>query len=94
MDKPEDAGRYLGCDHVFHRDVKLSTDYHPFAHVFDDSLPDPSSMPAAAACRTQDHWEHYPEFGILVCDVNQPRKKFHDLPKSSGGVENQSSSLY
>ena len=85
MDKPEDAGRYLGCDHVFHRDVKLSTDYHPFAHVFDDSLPDPSSMPAAAARRTQDHWEHYPEFGILVCDVNQPRKKFHDLPKSSGG---------
>ena len=85
MDKPEDAGRYLGCDHVFHRDVKLSTDYHPFAHVFDDSLPDPSSMPAAAARRTQDHWEHYPEFGILVCDINQPRKKFHDLPKSSGG---------
>ena len=24
MDKPEDAGRYLGCDHVFHRDVKLT----------------------------------------------------------------------
>ena len=57
----------------------------PFAHVFDDSLPDPSSMPAAAARRTQDHWEHYPEYGILACDVNQPRKKFHDLPKSSGG---------
>ena len=67
MDKPEDAGRYLRCDHVFHRDVKLSTDYHPFAHVFDDSLPDPSSMPAAAARRTQDHWEHCPEYGILVC---------------------------
>ena len=85
MDQPEEAGRYLGCDHIFHRDGELSPDHHPFAHVFDSSIPDPSSTPAAVARRTQDHWEHYPEHGTLVFEANQPRKKFHDLPKSSGG---------
>ena len=85
MDQPEEAGRYLGCDHIFHRDGELSPDHHPFAHVFDSSIPDPSSTPAAVARRTQDDWEHYPEHGTLVYEANQPRKKFHDLPKSYGG---------
>ena len=37
MDSPEDAGRYLGCEHVFKQDVKLDVSAHPFAHVFDAS---------------------------------------------------------
>ena len=65
MEKPEEAGRYLGCDHIFHREVKWSSDFHCFAHVFEDSIPDPSSTPAADARRTQDHREHDPEHGTL-----------------------------
>lgn len=50
MDTPEDAGRYLGCDHIFHHDVKLSPDHHPFAHVFDESIPR-----GAGCCLIQQH---------------------------------------
>ena len=56
MDTPEDAGRYLGCEHVFKQNVKLDVSAHPFAHVFDASIPDPSSKPASPARRTKDYW--------------------------------------
>ena len=83
MDTPEDAGRYLGCEHVFHNDVKLDKSDHPFAHVFDASVPDPSSKPASPARRTRDYWEHMPELGVYVHHHLQPRKKFEDRPKES-----------
>ena len=79
----EDAGRYLGCEHVFHNDVKLDKSDHPFAHVFDASVPDPSSKPASPARRTRDYWEHMPELGVYVHHHLQPRKKFEDRPKES-----------
>ena len=81
MDTPEDAGRYLGCEHVFKQNVKLDVSAHPFAHVFDASIPDPSSKPASPARRTKDYWEHMPEFGVYVHHHLQPRKKFQDKPK-------------
>ena len=55
MDTPEDAGRYLGCEHVFKQNVKLDVSAHPFAHVFDASIPGPSSKPASPARRTKDY---------------------------------------
>ena len=81
MDTPEDAGRYLGCEHVFKQNVKLDVSAHPFAHVFDASIPDPSSKPASPARRTKDYWEHMPELGVCVHHHLQPRKKFQDKPK-------------
>ena len=57
MDTPGQVNRYLGCDHVQEKDVLLSTDDHPFAYLFDKSLPDPAAKTAAAAHRTQDFWE-------------------------------------
>ena len=81
MDTPEDAGRYLGCEHVFKQNVKLDVSAHPFAHVFDASIPDPSSKPASPARRTKDYWEHMPELGVYVHHHLQPRKKFQDKPK-------------
>ena len=83
MDTPEDAGRYLGCEHIFKFDVKLNKSDHPFAHVFDASVPDPSSKPASPARRTRDYWEHMPELGVHVHHHLQPRKKFQDKPKDS-----------
>ena len=56
MDTPEDGGRYLGCEHVFKQNVKLDVSAHPFAHVFDASIPDLSSKPASPARRTKDYW--------------------------------------
>ena len=57
MDVPTDIGRYLGCDHVHELQVKLTVHDHPFAYLFDKSLPDPAAKEAAAAERTQDFWE-------------------------------------
>jgi hypothetical protein len=57
MDVPTDIGRYLGCDHVHELQVKLTVHAHPFAYLFDKSLPDPAAKEAAAAERTQDFWE-------------------------------------
>ena len=54
---------------------------HPFAHIFDASIPDPSSKPASPARRTKDYWEHMPELGVYVHYHLQPRKKFQDKPK-------------
>ena len=83
MDTPEDAGRYLGCEHVFKQNVKLDVSAHLFAHVFDASIPDPSSKPASPARRTKDYWEHMPELGVCVHHHLQPRKKFQDKPKDN-----------
>lgn len=43
MDTPEEVGRYLGCDHVVTKDLSMSIDVHPFAHVFDHTIRDPAS---------------------------------------------------
>ena len=83
MDTPEDAGRYLGCENVFKQNVKMDVSAHPFAHVFDASIPDPSSKPASPARRTRDYWEHMPELGVCVHHHLQPRKKFQDKPKDN-----------
>ena len=72
MDTPEDPGRYLGCEHVFKQNVKLDVSAHPFAHVFDASIPDPSSKPASPARRTKDYWEHMPDLEfvfIITCNL-------------------------
>ena len=87
MEPPEDVGRYLGCEHVTTRGVKLTAEHHPFAHVYDHTIQDPANQPAAAAHRSQDHWEHFPEHGVLVhCHV-QPRKKFSSLPRECGDLK-------
>ena len=83
MEPPEDVGRYLGCEHVPTYGVKLSVEHHPFAHVFDHSIPDPAERPAAAAHRIQDYWEHFPDHGVLVHRHVQPRKKFSVRPQPS-----------
>eukprot|EP00435_Cladocopium_sp_Y103_P044847 s1620_g12.t1 len=57
MDVPTDVGRYLGCDHVREVQVMLTVHDHPFAYLFDKSLPDPAAKDATAAQRTQDLWE-------------------------------------
>ena len=80
MDPPTPVGRYLGCEHLVTEKVKLSPKHHPFAHVFDHDIEDPSDKPAAAARRTQDFWEHYPEQGVVVCQHEQPRRKFRSTP--------------
>ena len=83
LDTPEDAGRYLGCEHVLNYNVKLDKFDHPFAHVFDGSVPDPASKPASPARRTRDYWEHMPELGVHVHHHLQLCKKFQDKPKDS-----------
>ena len=49
---------------------------HPFAHVFDKSLPDPSAKKAAAAA-VQDFNEYYPDEGIVARHHMQPRKALY-----------------
>ena len=66
MDPPEDVGRYLGCEHIVQHQVKLPVERRPFAHVFDDSIQDPSHVPAASVARTEDSWTHFPEHGTFV----------------------------
>ena len=86
MDPPSAVGRYLGCEHIVTEKVQLSPEHHPFAHVFNHDLEDPSDKNAAAARRTQDYWEHYPEHGVVVCQHEQPRRKFRRTPN---GVANE-----
>ena len=75
LDEPGPVGRYLGCEHVYQEDVKLSVNHHPFAHVFDKSLPDPAAKPAAVSMtRTQDYWEYEPDSDIYVRHHMQPRR--------------------
>ena len=76
MDTPGQVNRYLGCDHVQQKNVRLSTDDHPFAYLFDKSLPDPAAKTAAAAHRTQDFWEVEPSKGVYIRHHCQPRKGY------------------
>ena len=84
MDKPEPVGRYLGCEHLVTKDVTLKVEDHPFAHVFDKSLPDPAAKSAAAAHRAEDYWTTSPEPGVVVQTHVQPRKRFPETPASVG----------
>ena len=77
MDVPSDIGRYLGCDHVQELQVKLTVHDHPFAHLFDKSLPDPLAKEAAAAERTQDFWEVDAPKGVYIRHYCQPRKGYY-----------------
>ena len=76
MDTPCTCNRYLGCDHIFTENVKLSVAAHPFAHLFDKSLPDPAAKPASSAVRRQDFWESdcHP---VLVHNHLQPRRRLY-----------------
>eukprot|EP00435_Cladocopium_sp_Y103_P009439 s1446_g2.t1 len=56
--------------------VYLTTDDHPFAYLFDKSLPDPAAKTAAAAHRTQDFWEVEPGLGVYIRHHCQPRKGY------------------
>ena len=77
MDTPTEANRYLGCDHVVSQNVKLDKTDHPFAHLFDKSMPDPAAKAAAPARRTQDYWETDPKVGVFIRHHCQPRKSFY-----------------
>ena len=77
MDIPGNVNRYLGCDHVLQDGIRLPVTAHPFAHLFDKSLPDPAAKPAAAANRTQDFWEVVPDKGIYIRHHCQPRKSMY-----------------
>ena len=77
MDVPTDIGRYLGCDHVQELQVKLTVHDHPFAYLFDKSLPDPAAKEAAAAERTQDFWEVDAPKGVYIRHHCQPRKGYY-----------------
>ena len=77
MDTPGQVNRYLGCDHVQEKNVFLSKDDHPFAYLFDKSLPDPAAKTAAAAHRTQDFWEVEPGRGVYIRHHCQPRKGYY-----------------
>ncbi|CAE7292249.1 unnamed protein product, partial [Symbiodinium sp. CCMP2456] len=70
-------GRYLGCEHLS-QSTSLGKADHPFAHVFDKSIPDPAAKPATAAA-VQDYSEYYPEDGVVVRHHLQPRKAYYSL---------------
>ena len=83
MDVPTDIGRYLGCDHVQELQVKLTVHDHPFAHLFDKSLPDPAAKEAAAAERTQDFGKlTHPKESTSDITVNQERDFMFQMKKS------------
>ena len=73
MDTPSPLGRYLGCEHVIKENSRLGTADHPFAHVFDKSIPDPAAKPATAA-PVQDFADYLDEEGVYVRYHCQPRK--------------------
>ena len=75
MDTPGVVSRYLGCDHQLNYNVSLKVEDHPFAHLFDKSLPDPAAKQAAAAHRTQDYWHFDEKNNVYVRHHVQPRKK-------------------
>ena len=76
MGTPRQVNRYLGCDHVQEKNLRLSTDDHPFAYLFDKSLPDPAAKSAAAGHRTQEFWEVEPGLGVYIRHHCQPRKGY------------------
>ena len=73
MHIPLPLGRYLGCEHVIKENSRLGTADHPFAHVFDKSIPDPAAKPATAA-PVQDFAEYLDEEGVYMRHHCQPRK--------------------
>ena len=73
MDTPSPLGRYLGCEHGIKENSRLGTADHPFAHVFDKSIPDPAAKPATAA-PVQDFAEYLDEEGVYIRHHCQPRK--------------------
>ena len=77
MDVATDIGRYLGCDHLQETQVRLKSSDHPFAYLFDKSLPDPAAKEAAAASRTQDFWEIDSAKGVYIRHHCQPRKGYY-----------------
>ena len=77
MDVATDIGRYLGCDHMQETQVRLKPSDHPFAYLFDKSLPDPAAKEAAAASRTQDFWEIDSANGVYIRHHCQPRKGYY-----------------
>ena len=77
MDTPGSVNRYLGCDHVQQKNIKLTVHDHPFAHLFDKSLPDPAAKTAAAAHRTQDFWEIDHPNGVYIRHHCQPLKGYY-----------------
>ena len=74
MDTPGQVNRYLGCDHVQEKNVRLSTGDHPFAYLFDKSLPDPAAKSAAAAHRTQDF---EPGLGVYITPLPAQKGLLH-----------------
>ena len=77
MNTPTEANRYLGCDHILQTNVKLKKSDHPFAHLFDKSVPDPAAKPAAPAHRTQDYWETDPNLGVFMRHHCQSRRSYY-----------------
>ena len=75
MDTPSPIGRYLGCEHVS-RSSSLGKADHPFAHVFDKSVPDPAAKPASVAAK-EDYNEVHQHEGIIVRHHVQPRKALY-----------------
>ena len=73
MDTPSPLGRYLGCEHVIKENCRLGAADHPFAHVFDKSIPDPAAKTVAAA-PVQDFAEYIDEEGVYIRHHCQPRK--------------------
>ena len=73
MDTSSPLGRYLGCEHVIKENSRLGTADHPFAHVFDESIPDPAVKTVAAA-PVQDFAEYIDEEGVYIRHHCQPRK--------------------
>ena len=72
MDTPSPLGRYLGLEHVIRANSRLGTADHPFAHVFDRSIPDPAAKPAIAA-PVQDFAEYLDEEAVYIRYHCQPR---------------------
>ena len=77
-----DDFKMVGCQHVS-RDSAVTKQDHPFAHVFDKSIPDPAANPANAGT-TQDYTEVFPEEGVLVRHHLQSRKILYRPSKESG----------
>ena len=65
-------GRYLGSVHQS-QSTPLGGAGHPFAHVFDKTLPDPTTKPTSVA-HTEDYIEYFREEDLVVHNHIQPRK--------------------
>ena len=67
--------------------MKLTVHDHPFAHLFDKSIPDPAAKEAAAAERTQDFWEVDAPKGVYIrLTVNQERDIMFQTKRLSTSV--------